>query len=99
MIVKLYEKLCIAVQLSHYPSKIGPGDIYQVICLEPLDIAIESSLGEEGKVWKILLRARKLPFQYQKERMRDRTDLEVTFPCWAYSQIVIAINRCLLPYM
>ena len=46
----MYEKLCITVQLSHYHFKIGPGDIYQVIYLEPLDLTIEVSLGEEGEV-------------------------------------------------
>ena len=41
-------KICITVQLSHYPSKFGPGVIYQLMYLEPLDLAIEASLVEDG---------------------------------------------------
>ena len=48
----MYAKLLITMQLSHYPSKLGPGDIYQIIYLEPLDLAIEASLGVEGGGWE-----------------------------------------------
>ena len=40
------------MQLSHYPSKFGPGEIYQVIQLESPDLAFEASLGEEGGLIK-----------------------------------------------
>ena len=44
---KFVLKLCITVQLSHFPSKFGTGDIYQVIYLESLDLLIELYLGEK----------------------------------------------------
>ena len=42
------------MQLSHHPSKIGPCKISQAMYLEPLELAIEASLGEEGEVGKII---------------------------------------------
>ena len=78
---KLYEKLYITVQLSHWPSKLGPGDIYQIIYPYPLDLAIEASLGDEGEVVKIIFKASELLFRYRKDRVRNRMDSGVTFPC------------------
>ena len=46
------------MKLSHYPSKFGPGDISQVLLLDPLDLAIEESVGEEGQVGKILFQSK-----------------------------------------
>ena len=44
----MYEKLCITVQLYHFPSKAGPNEIYEVVYIAPVNFAIESPLGEEG---------------------------------------------------
>ena len=41
------------MQLSYYPSKLGPGDISQVIYLDLLDILFEVYLVEERRVGKI----------------------------------------------
>ena len=40
------------MQLYHYPYKLGTGEIYHVIYIYPLDIAIEAYLGEDGEVGK-----------------------------------------------
>ena len=48
----MYEELCIIVQLSHHNSKLGTGDIYHVIYLDPMEFAIKQSLGDEGGVGK-----------------------------------------------
>ena len=42
------------MQLSHYSSKFGPGDISHVVKLEPLDIAIESPLGYNRRELHVL---------------------------------------------
>ena len=57
----MYEKLCITVKLFHCTSKLGSVDIYHVIYLDPLYLAIEKLLGEEGGGGKILFQAIKLP--------------------------------------
>ena len=38
--------------LYQYPSKLGTGEISQVIDLELLELEIETSLGEDGEVGK-----------------------------------------------
>ena len=77
----IYEKLCITVQLSHHPYVLGSGDISQVIYLDPLDLAIEASLGEEGEVGKILFQANELLVRSRKDSVRNLMESGVTFPC------------------
>ena len=40
LLEKLCEKLWITVQLSHYPYKFGPDDVYTVVHIEPLSYVI-----------------------------------------------------------
>ena len=40
------------MQLSQYPYKFGPDNIYKVVHLYPPDLAIEASLGEEWGSWE-----------------------------------------------
>ena len=60
LIEKLYAKLCITVQLFHSPSKLGSGDIYQVIYQDLLDLQIETYLGEEEEVDKMIFQVGQL---------------------------------------
>ena len=78
---KLYAKLCITVQIFHSPSKLGPGDIYQVIYQDLLDLEIETYLGEEGEVEKIIFQVGQLLVQSLKERVCDQMESGVIFPC------------------
>ena len=48
------ERICITVQLSHQPSKFDNVKISHAIIIDPLDLAIEASLGEEKGFGKIL---------------------------------------------
>ena len=48
------------MQLSHFPSKFGTGDIYQVIYLESLDLLIELYLGEKRGDGEIIFQEREL---------------------------------------
>ena len=63
--------LCITVQLSQYGSKLGPGEISQVVYSDPLEPAIEAYLREEGGVGKTLFQAIELLVLYQKELLRE----------------------------
>ena len=56
----MYKKLCTTVQLSHYTSKTFPGDISQVIYIDPLEPTIEASLVEEGGVGDIIFQVIKM---------------------------------------
>ena len=48
------------MQLYIYPSKWSPGELYQIIYVEPLDLAIEAYLVEEGGVGRIIYQASEL---------------------------------------
>ena len=67
--------------LSHYHYKLSTGKISQVVYLDPLDLLIEASLGEELGVGENVFQARKLLVQYQKYCVRDQKKSGVTFPC------------------
>ena len=40
------------MQLSQYTSKFGPGESYNLLYLESLELAVEASLVEEGVLGK-----------------------------------------------
>ena len=67
--------------------------------LEPLDLAIEVSLGEEGGSGKINFQASGLLVQSCKECVRECTELRITFPSCDCATIGIAINHNSLSYM
>ena len=48
----MYEELCITMQLSLHPPKLGNGDIYQTIYLDPMETVIKQPLGDEGGLGK-----------------------------------------------
>ena len=82
------------MQLSCYPLKFGPSDNSKVVYLDPRDLAIEASLGEEGG---FIFQVRELLDRSRKGRMSDQTESGVTFTCRACAPIGILINCSLSP--
>ena len=39
------------MKLYHHPSKLGPGNFYQGVYIDPTDVAIEEYIGEEWGVF------------------------------------------------
>ena len=67
--------------LFHSTSKLGPGDIYQVIHQYLLDLDIETYLRAEGEVEKIIFQVGQLLVRSWKERVCDQMESGVIIPC------------------